>query len=135
MDSKSSEIEYCLYARKSSESDERQAMSIDSQIKEMQTVDKPINFELNGKSYHVEVRCKGYSYDVLKIGEYEIDVSFSNKRLQIQISIQGYPKRSTIVLFQLEVHSESVGSFPMLRDNQTTIHGAREFLGSLSQSF
>ncbi|QQS44439.1 recombinase family protein [Candidatus Roizmanbacteria bacterium] len=28
-------IGYCLYARKSSESDERQAMSIDSQIKEM----------------------------------------------------------------------------------------------------
>src|SRR3989304_5904104 len=28
-------IEYCLYARKSSESDERQAMSIDSQIKKM----------------------------------------------------------------------------------------------------
>jgi site-specific DNA recombinase len=28
-------IRYCLYARKSSESDERQAMSIDSQIKEM----------------------------------------------------------------------------------------------------
>ena len=28
-------IEYCLYARKSSEGDERQAMSIDSQIKEM----------------------------------------------------------------------------------------------------
>jgi len=29
-------IKYCLYARKSSESDERQAMSIDSQLKEMQ---------------------------------------------------------------------------------------------------
>lgn len=29
------EIKYCLYARKSSESDERQALSIDSQIKEM----------------------------------------------------------------------------------------------------
>jgi site-specific DNA recombinase len=29
-------IKYCLYSRKSSESDERQAMSIDSQIKEMQ---------------------------------------------------------------------------------------------------
>ena len=34
----SPKIKYCLYARKSSESDERQAMSIDSQIKEMQTV-------------------------------------------------------------------------------------------------
>lgn len=31
----SKEIRYCLYARKSSESDERQTMSIDSQIKEM----------------------------------------------------------------------------------------------------
>jgi DNA invertase Pin-like site-specific DNA recombinase len=29
------EIKYCLYARKSTESDERQTMSIDSQIKEM----------------------------------------------------------------------------------------------------
>lgn len=29
------DVKYCLYARKSSESDERQAMSIDSQIKEM----------------------------------------------------------------------------------------------------
>lgn len=29
------EVEYCLYARKSSEQDERQAMSIDSQLKEM----------------------------------------------------------------------------------------------------
>lgn len=28
-------IKYCLYARKSTESDERQAMSIDSRIKEM----------------------------------------------------------------------------------------------------
>ena len=29
------QVKYCLYARKSTESDERQAMSIDSQIKEM----------------------------------------------------------------------------------------------------
>ena len=32
------QIEYCLYARKSSESDERQAMSIDSQVKEMKAL-------------------------------------------------------------------------------------------------
>jgi len=32
------ELKYCLYARKSSESDERQTMSIDSQIKEMLTL-------------------------------------------------------------------------------------------------
>ena len=31
-------ITYCLYARKSSESDERQALSIDSQIAEMQKI-------------------------------------------------------------------------------------------------
>ena len=31
-------LRYCLYARKSSESDERQAMSIDSQIKEMKAL-------------------------------------------------------------------------------------------------
>lgn len=33
--SQASKIKYCLYARKSTESDERQALSIDSQIKEM----------------------------------------------------------------------------------------------------
>jgi site-specific DNA recombinase len=32
------DLKYCLYARKSSESDERQAMSIDSQIKEMRAM-------------------------------------------------------------------------------------------------
>jgi len=37
------EIRYCLYARKSSESDERQAMSIDSQIKEMSDLAKKDN--------------------------------------------------------------------------------------------
>ena len=31
-------IRYCLYARKSTESDEQQALSIDSQIKEMSAI-------------------------------------------------------------------------------------------------
>lgn len=38
MDTKASELKYCLYARKSSESDERQAMSIDSQLNEMRAL-------------------------------------------------------------------------------------------------
>lgn len=39
-------IKYCLYARKSSESDERQAMSIDSQIKEMKELAKKNELEV-----------------------------------------------------------------------------------------
>lgn len=38
MSDEQQEITYCLYARKSSESDERQALSIDSQIKEMHNI-------------------------------------------------------------------------------------------------
>jgi len=40
------EIKYCLYARKSSESDERQTMSIDSQIKEMAELAKKSNLNI-----------------------------------------------------------------------------------------
>lgn len=38
LDENTQPLKYCLYARKSSESDERQAMSIDSQIKEMEAL-------------------------------------------------------------------------------------------------
>lgn len=40
------DIRYCLYARKSSESDERQAMSIDSQLKEMSALAKRDNLNI-----------------------------------------------------------------------------------------
>jgi len=40
-------MNYCLYARKSSESDERQAMSIDSQIKEMKDLAKEHELEIS----------------------------------------------------------------------------------------
>lgn len=48
-------IEYCLYARKSSESDERQAMSIDSQVKEMYAMAKRDNLEIK------EIRQESHS--------------------------------------------------------------------------
>lgn len=40
-------IKYCLYARKSTESDEQQALSIDSQIKEMLEMAKAENMEIS----------------------------------------------------------------------------------------
>lgn len=48
-------IKYCLYARKSTESDELQALSIDSQIKEMLEMAKEKNMEI------VEVRRESHS--------------------------------------------------------------------------
>ena len=48
-------IHYCLYARKSSESDERQAMSIDSQIKEMKQLAEREKFEIR------EIRQESHS--------------------------------------------------------------------------
>lgn len=46
MENTSKPIRYCLYARKSSESDEKQALSIDSQIKEMQQIAKKQNLRI-----------------------------------------------------------------------------------------
>ena len=48
-------VKYCLYARKSTESDELQALSIDSQIKEMLEMAKSENMDI------VEVRKESHS--------------------------------------------------------------------------
>jgi len=39
-------LKYCLYARKSTESDERQVQSIDSQVKEMLQIAERENLEI-----------------------------------------------------------------------------------------
>ncbi len=46
IDSNSQPLKYCLYARKSSESDERQAMSIDSQLAEMRSLAENENLNI-----------------------------------------------------------------------------------------
>ncbi len=48
-------VKYCLYARKSTESDEQQALSIDSQIKEMQAIAEKLNLNI------VDVKRESYS--------------------------------------------------------------------------
>jgi len=49
------DIQYCLYARKSSEDDERQALSIDSQIKEMTEIAQTEKLEI------VDIRRESHS--------------------------------------------------------------------------
>lgn len=39
-------VRYCLYARKSTESDEQQALSIDSQVKEMTAIAERLNLNV-----------------------------------------------------------------------------------------
>jgi site-specific DNA recombinase len=53
--SQATTTKYCLYARKSTESDELQALSIDSQIKEMLEMAKKENMEI------VEIRKESHS--------------------------------------------------------------------------
>jgi len=54
-DNDKDKLSYCLYARKSSESDERQAMSIESQVKEMSAVAAKENIFIK------EVKVESYS--------------------------------------------------------------------------
>ena len=49
------ELKYCLYARKSTEGDEKQALSIDSQIKEMTQIAEREKLNI------IEVRRESYS--------------------------------------------------------------------------
>jgi len=57
-ETKEVKLNYCLYARKSSESDERQAMSVDSQVKEMTTIAEKENIfikDIRSESYSAKI--------------------------------------------------------------------------------
>lgn len=67
-------LRYCLYARKSSEADERQAMSIDSQIKEMTQIAEKEGIEIvetirESKSAKSSGQRIGYNKVILGISE------------------------------------------------------------------
>ncbi|MFH1544036.1 MAG: recombinase family protein [Patescibacteria group bacterium] len=81
-------IKYCLYARKSSESDERQAMSIDSQIKEMTMVARRerINvIEVVKESHSAKATGQrpkfNYVLDNISTGKYNALISWAPDRL------------------------------------------------------
>lgn len=81
-------LRYCLYARKSSESDERQAMSIDSQLAEMRTLaktqDLDVVFELE-ESHSAKESGKRPEYmrmlEGIRNGEYNAVLTWAPDRL------------------------------------------------------
>ncbi len=87
-------LKYCLYARKSSESDERQAMSIDSQLAEMRTLAKlqqlDVVFELE-ESHSAKESGKRPEYmrmlEGIRNGEYNAVLTWAPDRLS---STQGF---------------------------------------------
>ncbi|MCK9271918.1 recombinase family protein [Candidatus Gracilibacteria bacterium] len=82
------EIKYCLYARKSSESDERQALSIDNQIQEMQEKAKREGLNISGtliESHSAKETGKRPIYNQLigeiKKGKYNGIITWAPDRL------------------------------------------------------
>lgn len=88
LDNNTQSLKYCLYARKSSESDERQAMSIDSQLAEMRTLAKiqelNVVFELE-ESHSAKESGRRPEYmrmlEGIKNGEYNAVLTWAPDRL------------------------------------------------------
>ena len=88
METKAPELKYCLYARKSSESDERQAMSIDSQLTEMRLLAESEHLEVvveKQESFSAKESGKRPVYneilDGLRNGEYNAVLTWAPDRL------------------------------------------------------
>lgn len=85
---KKKSIRYCLYARKLSESDERQAISIDSQVKEMLEYAQNSNIKVKNilrESYSAKESRQRSVFnqliDDIKLGKYSAIISWSIDRL------------------------------------------------------
>jgi len=100
MEKPDSNIRYCLYARKSSESDERQAISIESQIAEMQKIAQKDGLEL-GETYRE-------SHSAKKCGQRELF-----RKLLYEIETGTF---SGIVTWSADRLSRNAGDLGMLVD-------------------
>lgn len=88
LDNQSTQLKYCLYARKSSESDERQAMSIDSQLAEMRSLAKNEGLSVvceKQESHSAEDSGKRPKYNEMLLeiasGEYNAILTWAPDRL------------------------------------------------------
>jgi len=102
-------VRYCLYARKSTESDEQQALSIDSQIKEMQTIAERHNLNI--------VDVKRESHSAKESGQRPVF-----KELLSEISKGTYNGILTWAPDRLSRNAGDLGSVVDLMDARKLIH-------------
>ena len=102
-------VRYCLYARKSTESDEKQALSIDSQINEMKQIAERLNLNV--------VCVKQESYSAKASGKRPIFAEIIQ-----EITDQKYDGILTWAPDRLSRNAGDLGSLVDLMDQQKLIH-------------
>lgn len=102
-------VRYCLYARKSTESDEMQALSIDSQIKEMQAIAERLNLNV--------VTIKRESHSAKESGQRPVF-----KELLREISEGTYSGILTWAPDRLSRNAGDLGTVVDLMDQKKLIH-------------
>ena len=117
MEKSNSKIRYCLYARKSSESDERQAISIESQINEMQKIAQRDGLEIS-ETYRE-------SHSAKKCGQREVF-----RKLLDEIEQEVF---SGIITWSADRLSRNAGDLGMLVDLMD--EGKLKSIVTYSQSF
>ena len=118
--SSSTPIKYCLYARKSSEAEERQALSIDSQIKEMRQIAERDNLDI--------VKIKMEAHSAKNSGQRSI---FNEMASEIRTG-----KYNGILTWAPDRLSRNAGDLGLLVDlmDQGHLHGIRTYNQQFSNS-